>query len=156
KDLITNSSGQVQEGVELVNQAGTALTEIVDSIKKVAGIVSDIAAASAEQATGLEQVNKALAQMDEVTQPDSALVGGDAPTAKTLEQQSQAMDERVSFFQLEAGGSSHAATMPAHRPASRPAAAQVRSTAEVPSRSAASSASRAGKQPVAPMKRAAV
>ena len=60
KDLIINSSGQVQEGVELVNRAGTSLNEIVASIKKVADIVSDIAAASAEQATGLEQVNKAL------------------------------------------------------------------------------------------------
>jgi methyl-accepting chemotaxis protein len=109
KDLITNSSGQVQEGVELVNQAGTALTEIVDSIKKVAGIVSDIAAASAEQATGLEQVNKALAQMDEVTQQNSALVEENAATAKTLEEQSQGMDERVSFFRLEAGEPSHAA-----------------------------------------------
>jgi methyl-accepting chemotaxis protein len=156
KDLITNSSGQVQEGVELVNQAGTALTEIVDSIKKVAGIVSEIAAASAEQATGLEQVNKALAQMDEVTQQNSALVEENAATAKTLEEQSQGMDERVSFFRLEAGAPSHAAAMPAHRPASKPAAAQVRSTAEEPSRSAASSASRPGKQPAAPMKRAAV
>jgi uncharacterized phage infection (PIP) family protein YhgE len=84
----------------------------VDSIKKVAGIVSDIAAASAEQATGLEQVNKALAQMDEVTQQNSALVEENAATAKTLEQQSQAMDERVSFFRLEAGAPSHAAAMP--------------------------------------------
>jgi methyl-accepting chemotaxis protein len=114
KDLITNSSGQVQEGVELVNQAGTALTEIVDSIKKVAGIVSDIAAASAEQATGLEQVNKALAQMDEVTQQNSALVEENAATAKTLEQQSQAMDERVSFFHLEAGAPSAAAVPQRH------------------------------------------
>ena len=127
----------------------------MDSIKKVAGIVSDIAAASAEQATGLEQVNKALAQMDEVTQQNSALVEENAATAKTLEQQSQAMDERVSFFRLEAGAPSHAAAMPAHRPASKPAAAQVRSTAEASSRSAASSASRPGKQPAAPMKRAA-
>jgi methyl-accepting chemotaxis protein len=114
KDLITNSSGQVQEGVELVNQAGTALTEIVDSIKKVAGIVSEIAAASAEQATGLEQVNKALAQMDEVTQQNSALVEENAATAKTLEEQSQGMDERVSFFRLEAGAPSAAAAPQRH------------------------------------------
>src|SRR5712692_485253 len=100
KDLITNSSGQVQEGVELVNQAGTALTEIVDSIKRVAEIVSEIAAASAEQATGLEQVNTALSQMDEVTQQNSALVEQNAAAAKALEQQSQGMDERVSFFRL--------------------------------------------------------
>ena len=70
------------------------------SIKKVAEIVSDIAGASAEQATGIEQVNKALAQMDEATQQNSALVEENAATAKTLEQQAKAMDERVSFFRL--------------------------------------------------------
>ena len=67
KDLITNSSVQVKEGVDLVNRAGASLTEIVESIKKVAEIVADIANASIEQATGIEQVNKALNQMDEVT-----------------------------------------------------------------------------------------
>ena len=101
KDLIINSSGQVQEGVELVNRAGTSLNEILASIKKVADIVSDIAAASAEQATGLEQVNKALTQMDEVTQQNSALVEENAATAKTLEQQARAMDERVAFFRID-------------------------------------------------------
>ncbi len=105
KDLITNSSDQVQDGVELVNRAGASLTEIVESIKKVAEIVSDIAAASGEQSTGIDQVNAALNQMDEVTQQNSALVEQNAAAAKALEQQSQAMDERVSFFRLgdEAG-----------------------------------------------------
>jgi methyl-accepting chemotaxis protein len=98
--LIVNSTGQVQEGVELVNRAGASLNDIVGSIEKVAGIVSDIAAASAEQAAGLEQVNKALAQMDQVTQQNSALVEENAATAKALEIQSAAMDERVAFFRL--------------------------------------------------------
>jgi methyl-accepting chemotaxis protein len=101
KDLITNSNAQVKGGVELVNRAGAALTEIVDSIKKVAEIVADIANASNEQATGIEQVNKALTQMDEVTQQNSALVEENAATAKTLEHQAKAMDERVSFFKLD-------------------------------------------------------
>jgi methyl-accepting chemotaxis protein len=101
KDLITNSSSQVQEGVELVNRAGTSLNEIVESIKQVAAIVSEIAAASAEQAGGIDQVNRALNQMDEVTQQNSALVEENAATAKTLEQQSQSMDERVRFFRLD-------------------------------------------------------
>jgi methyl-accepting chemotaxis protein len=100
KDLITNSSGQVQEGVDLVNKAGGSLSEIVDSIKRVAEIVSDIAAASSEQSTGLEQINTAIAQMDNVTQQNSALVEQNAAAAKTLEQQSGAMDEQVSFFRL--------------------------------------------------------
>ena len=103
KDLIVNSGGQVKEGVELVNRAGSALTEITDSIKQVADLVSDIAAASAEQATGIDQVNKALTQMDEVTQQNSALVEENAATAKTLESQAKGMDERLGFFRLNEG-----------------------------------------------------
>jgi methyl-accepting chemotaxis protein len=62
KDLITNSSNQVQEGVTLVNSAGASLVEIVDSIKKVTTIVSGIASASSEQARGLEQINQVSRQ----------------------------------------------------------------------------------------------
>jgi methyl-accepting chemotaxis protein len=102
KGLIANSSERVQEGVGLVNRAGTALTEIMDSINKVADIVADIASASAEQSTGLEQVNRALTQMDEVVQQNSALVEENAGTAKTLAQQSHAMSERIAFFRLDA------------------------------------------------------
>jgi methyl-accepting chemotaxis protein len=132
KDLITSSSSQVKEGVELVNKAGTSLSEIVDSIKKVAQIVADIAAASEEQSTGIDQVNTALTQMDEVTQQNSALVEENAATAKTLEQQSAAMNDRVGAFKLtdehRAGASRKAPVVAFTRPASdaprqRPAAA---------------------------------
>ncbi len=64
KELITSSNSQVRDGVDLVNRAGTTLAEIVASIKNVAEIVAHIAAASAEQANGIEQVNKALTRMD--------------------------------------------------------------------------------------------
>ena len=67
KDLITNSSGQVQQGVELVSKTGSALDEIAAAIKEVAELVSDIAGASLEQSNGVDQVNRALTQMDEVT-----------------------------------------------------------------------------------------
>jgi methyl-accepting chemotaxis protein len=103
KDLITNSNGQVKDGVDLVNRAGEALSEIVASIKSVADIVSDIATASSEQATGIDEVNRALTQMDGVTQQNSALVEENAATAKTLEFQAKAMDDQVSFFQVEEG-----------------------------------------------------
>ena len=110
KVLITNSNGQVTEGVLLVNRAGDSLSEIVELIKKVADIVSDIANASAEQATGIEQVNKALTQMDEVTQQNSALVEENAATAKTLEHQALTMNDRVAYFRLDqSGGSDYAA-----------------------------------------------
>ena len=74
RDLITNSEGQVQEGVRLVGEAGGALEEIVTSVKKVAGLVSEIAAASREQTAGLDQVSSAVNSMDEMTQKNAALV----------------------------------------------------------------------------------
>jgi methyl-accepting chemotaxis protein len=121
KDLITNSSNQVQEGVDLVNRAGSSLTEIVDSIKKVAAIVSEIASASGEQSTGCDQVNAALTQMDQVTQQNSALVEQNAAAAKALEQQSHAMDERVSFFRLEIRPKGNGVSQPAVVVRARPA-----------------------------------
>ncbi len=114
KDLITNSNSQVKDGVGLVNKAGAALTEIVTSIKSVAETVAQIASASAEQATGLEQVNRALTQMDQATQQNSALVEENAATAKTLENQAVAMTEKVAVFRLDNGAMS-AATEPAPR-----------------------------------------
>lgn len=102
KALIVDSNGQVRHGVDLVNKAGASLGEIVETIKKVAAIVADVANASGEQATGIEQVNKAINQMDEVTQQNSALVEQNAATAKTLEDQAKAMQQRVAFFKFGA------------------------------------------------------
>lgn len=100
KDLITTSDGEVRNGAELVRKTGAALSEIVESTKAVADVVREIASASAEQASGIEQVNKALTQMDGVTQQNSALVEENAATARTLEEQAKVMDERVAFFRL--------------------------------------------------------
>jgi methyl-accepting chemotaxis protein len=101
KDLITTSTRQVEDGVDLVNKTGVSFKEIADSIKKVAEIVADIATASSEQSSGIEQVNIAITQMDEVTQQNSALVEQNAAAAKALEQQSAAMERQVGFFQLD-------------------------------------------------------
>src|SRR5262249_22876568 len=123
KDLITNSSSQVQEGVELVNKAGASLTGIVDSIKKVAGIVSEIASASGEQSTGIDQVKAALSQMDQMTQQNSALVEQNAAAAKALEQQSKGMDQQVSVCRLDdiaAAGMQRAAPAPRRASAAQP------------------------------------
>jgi methyl-accepting chemotaxis protein len=100
KDLITGSAGQVRDGVDLVNRAGSSLDEIVNSIKKVAAIVAEIA--STEQAGGIAQINKALGQMDEAVQQNSALVEENAATAKALEHQARAMSERIATFRVEA------------------------------------------------------
>ena len=121
KDLITNSNSQVKDGVALVNQAGTALTEIVDSIKVVASIIAEIATASSEQATGLDEINKAMNQMDEVTQQNSALVEENAATAKALETQATSMREQVAFFKVEAAtGEAVDQRSPAPRAAPKP------------------------------------
>jgi methyl-accepting chemotaxis protein len=119
KELINNSSSEVQEGVDLVNRAGEALTEIVGSIKTVADIVSEIASASAEQATGIDQVNTALTQLDEVTQQNSALVEENAASAKTLEEASSSMQERVSRFKVANSRAVEHQPQPAERPAAR-------------------------------------
>jgi methyl-accepting chemotaxis protein len=100
KNLILNSSGQVREGVELVNQAGSTLEEIVGSVKEVADIVAEIATASGEQSDGIEQVNKTLTQIDEMTQQNAAMVEENAAAARTLDQLAESMVTRVSAFKL--------------------------------------------------------
>jgi methyl-accepting chemotaxis protein len=123
KDLITNSSTQVKQGVNLVNEAGQSLREILESIKGVAAIVADIANASGEQTTGIDQINKALAQMDEITQQNSALVEENAATSRALEQQSIEMNNQIGFFRIDdAGHRMIAMAPPAEKPTGRPVA----------------------------------
>jgi methyl-accepting chemotaxis protein len=105
----------VKDGVLLVNQAGSALAEITKSIKTVTDIVADIAAASIEQSTGVDEVNKALTLMDGATQQNSALVEENAATAKTLELQAQNMDDQVGFFQIAADDGPSAAPVAGRR-----------------------------------------
>jgi methyl-accepting chemotaxis protein len=100
-NLITKSSSQVHDGVQLVNQAGGALGEITKSLTTVTEIIADIASASAEQSSGVDEVNKALTMMDAVTQQNSALVEENAATAKALEVQAQNMDDQVGFFRID-------------------------------------------------------
>ncbi len=131
KDLITSSNGQVKEGVDRVNDAGIALHEVVESIKGVASVIADIASASSEQSTGIEQINIALNQMDEVTQQNSALVEENAATAKTLEQQAGAMDERIAIFKIDAAAAKGASKERAGQ------AREERPVTRIPARSAA-------------------
>ena len=100
KGLIVDSNTQVKDGVELVNEAGLQLKEIVSSIGQVTTLVSEIAGANQEQATGIAEINRAIAEMDEMTQQNSALVEETAASARSLEEQSDAMHERVSFFKV--------------------------------------------------------
>ncbi len=100
KDLIQNSVVKVENGSKLVSESGGALSEIVDSVKKVSDIVAEIAAASKEQSDGIGQVNKALLQMDEMTQQNASLVEEAAAASEAMGAQAQELDALVSFFKL--------------------------------------------------------
>jgi methyl-accepting chemotaxis protein len=129
--LITTSTGQVKDGVHLVDQAGAALTEIIGSIKSVADTVSDIASASREQSVGIEQVNKALTQIDDVTQQNAALVEENAATARVLSDMAKAMRDHVAFFKL-GGDAEQAEECAGEEQVQRPSLAQHRSGASRP------------------------
>ncbi|MCC6508261.1 MAG: PAS domain S-box protein, partial [Pirellulaceae bacterium] len=100
KTLIQDSVSKVQNGTDLVNKSGQTLGEIVTSVKRVTDIVAEIAAASKEQLVGIEQVNKAVAQMDRVTQANAAQTEEMSGTAGMLLTHSEQLAELVSRFQL--------------------------------------------------------
>ena len=102
KSLIQDSVRKVENGSDLVNKSGQTLSEIVSSVKRVTDIVSEIAAASKEQLTGVEQVNKAVSQMDRVTQSNASQTEEMSGTAQSLLSHSVQLGELVSRFRLEA------------------------------------------------------
>ena len=111
KALIEDSARRVQDGTGLVAQQGQTMGEIVQAVKRVTDIMGEISAASAEQSSGIEQVNRAVAQMDEVTQQNAALVEQAAAAAGAMESQAHDLRVAVSVFQTGntgTGGSVHA------------------------------------------------
>ncbi|MDX1572415.1 MAG: methyl-accepting chemotaxis protein [Methylophaga sp.] len=98
KGLINDSVEKVTEGTKLVDKSNEALDEIVTSAKKVGDIISEIAAASEEQSAGIEQINKAVTQMDEMTQQNASLVEEAAAASKSMDEQTQDMQRMLSFF----------------------------------------------------------
>ncbi|MGZ8291312.1 MAG: methyl-accepting chemotaxis protein [Telluria sp.] len=109
KTLIGDSVEKVDAGGQLVDQAGITMTEIVQSITRVTDIMSEIASASIEQTSGIEQINSAIAQMDEVTQQNAALVEEAAAAAGSLQDQAAALAQVVSVFNI---GHAHANAAP--------------------------------------------
>ncbi len=100
KTLISDSLTKVENGGKLVVDAGVKMNEVVDSFSVVTRLVTDIASASREQSTGIEQVTQAVAQMDEVTQQNAALVEQAAAAAESLQDQASELVEVVSRFKL--------------------------------------------------------
>ncbi len=87
KDLISTSVQKIQDGSSLADKAGMTMAEVTQAVARVTDIMGEIAAASAEQSRGIEQVNQAITQMDEVTQQNAALVEEAAAASKSLEDQ---------------------------------------------------------------------
>ncbi len=103
KSLIKDSVEKVDEGTRLVDASGHTLQEIVGAVKKVSDIIAEIAAASHEQSSGIEQVNKAIMQMDSVTQQNAALVEEAAAASEALDTQAQDLTRLMDFFRLQEG-----------------------------------------------------
>lgn len=124
KALIDASSAQVKEGSVLVETAGDTMREVVSSVRRVTDIMDEISAASQEQSSGIEQVNQAVAQMDEVTQQNAALVQQASSAASSLEEQAARLEAVVSSFRLMEGEArvSQASIAPPKQALARPAA----------------------------------
>jgi methyl-accepting chemotaxis protein len=119
KTLIDASAAQVENGVRLVTDAGATMGEIVDSIRHVADIVSEITAATSEQIAGIEQINQAVSEMDNVTQQNAALVEQAAAAAESLQEQARHQSNVVSIFKLDDQPAAAARALPAKKPAPR-------------------------------------
>jgi methyl-accepting chemotaxis protein len=100
KSLIGVSVTNVSEGCKLVEQAGSTMDEIVVSVRRVTDLMGEITAASQDQSSGIDQINQAISQMDQVTQSNAALVEEAAAAAQSLEQQALNMVQVVSVFKL--------------------------------------------------------
>jgi len=119
KGLIVESSDAAGAGSKLVREAGDTMQEIVDSVRRVTDIMSEISAASAEQTAGIEQINSAVVQMDQVTQQNAALIEEAAAAAESMQEQAARLAQAVAVFRIGADPAAPAAPAPA--PATRPA-----------------------------------
>ncbi len=103
KELVTTSTQHVDNGVSMVDQAGSALTEIVKSIEKVSDLTADIVNSSREQSTGLSEIATGVSQLDQVTQQNAAMVEQTAAAILSLQQDTQVLSELVGTFTVAAG-----------------------------------------------------
>lgn len=100
KELIEDSVHKVEDGTRLVNQSGEILVEIVDAMKRVSKMIANIDTSSAEQASGIGEINQAIAEMDNMTQQNAALVEEASSASESLARQAQDMTNQLSFFKL--------------------------------------------------------
>lgn len=100
KDLIRDSVEKVGIGSELVNRSGETLDDIVESVSKVSNMVQGISNSATEQSSGIDQVNKAVSQMDEMTQQNAALVEEATAAGETMAEQARRLSQLVAFFSM--------------------------------------------------------
>jgi methyl-accepting chemotaxis protein len=149
KTLIGDSVEKVREGSNLVEQAGVTMEEVVASIKRVTDIMGEITSASHEQSSGIEQINMTIAQMDDSTQRNAALVEEAAAAAESLQGQAANLARLVSVFQTGSTPSGMSSTAGSHAaPAKRPTAPPPRKAAQSVAIRAQSSAPRKKAPPV--------
>ena len=125
KTLINDSVEKVETGTKLVGDAGSTMTEIVASIRRVTDITAEISAASSEQEAGIMQINQAVGEMDGVTQQNAALVEQAAAASESMQDQARHLEQVVAVFKLAADGAAarrRNAPPPPRRPAPRLAA----------------------------------
>ncbi|WP_244889982.1 methyl-accepting chemotaxis protein, partial [Hydrogenophaga intermedia] len=106
KGLIGASVDKVTVGTELVNQAGQTMSEIVENVVRVRDIIGEIASASGEQAEGVNQINAAVSNLDQMTQQNAALVEESAAAASSMNDQAARLAEVVRIFRLDGGAAS--------------------------------------------------
>ena len=104
KNLISESVERINVGSKLVDEAGTTMMEVVNAVKGVNSLMAEITLASSEQHTGIDQVNKAVVNMDEATQQNAALVEQSAAAADSLKQQAHILLEGISAFDISRAG----------------------------------------------------
>jgi methyl-accepting chemotaxis protein-1 (serine sensor receptor) len=104
KDLIADSVERIRDGSSLAGEAGKTMTEVTHAVARVTDIMSEIAAASSEQSRGIEQINLAITQMDNVTQQNAALVEQAAAASRSMEEQGERLSETVGVFRVGVGG----------------------------------------------------
>ena len=135
KALINTSVEKVEDGSALVAQAGQTMTEIVGSVQRVTDIMGEITAAASEQADGIAQVNAAVAQLDEMTQQNAALVEQSAAAASSMKDQAHRLAGVVATFKVDSQSVAHppkamatrkTPRTPLHPPATKPASPAAR------------------------------
>ena len=109
KDLIQDSLDKVNDGSNLVNESGTQLEEIVNAVKKVSDLIAEIAAASQQQSAGIGQVNLAVAEMDQGTQQNAAMVEQASAASDSMQEQSNSLLELTNQFRINGGSTDRSA-----------------------------------------------